>query len=643
MFSFLIIIFFSQLFFVLFDRAKFLKIRQSFVKSVVILAAFIVFSTEILSSFTALNSETVIVWWLAGNLILSAYIFYRARHSNIFPAAKQIIRIGAEWTSAPTSKIYFSLLFVIYSIVLMIAALSPPNTSDSLSYHLARVAHWIQAGSVEFYPTAILRQLYQPPLAEYAILHLQLLTGGDRCANLVQFFCFAACGVTASLIAQQFKQNNSTQTLAALLTATVPMAILQGSSTQNDLVVSLFVLCFFYFFLKAAKSSAWTDFAFAGLSLGAALFSKGTAYVYCFPIGLLIFGAYFFAGESLGAKSKFVLQIFVVLLLAFAVNANQYSRNRQLFGTIVSSGEDEVTNRNISLPMFASVAARNYAVHLGTNSMPINELIEHSVSSFLGSELNNPDSTYLKHPFAVVYSEHEDDAGNLLHLCLLTGALIFAFLRRCEERKTIVIAALSIAFGFLLFCALLRWQPWSSRLHLPLFMLGAAIIAAILAKLSSRTTILLAALCFIGSLSFLLRGLPRALISNNNLSVLTSPRSKLYFANSPTFMPTYLRAASIVKQTGAEEVGLALTVDCNSYNLGDWEYLLWIVTKDKLAGAPRFRHVGVKNVSKRLDKNIEPPEWVISANSENDIDGAEYDEVWSEQPLRILHKHAPAD
>ena len=33
-----------------------------------------------------------------------------------------------------------------------------------------------------------------------------------------------------------------------------------------------------------------------------------------------------------------------------------------------------------------------------------------------------------------------------------------------------------IATGFLLFAALLKWTPWSSRLHLPYFVLAAPII-----------------------------------------------------------------------------------------------------------------------------------------------------------------------
>jgi hypothetical protein len=53
---------------------------------------------------------------------------------------------------------------------LIVALWAPPNNWDSMTYQMARVAEWYDHRSVAFYPTAIDRQLWQPPLAEYLIL-----------------------------------------------------------------------------------------------------------------------------------------------------------------------------------------------------------------------------------------------------------------------------------------------------------------------------------------------------------------------------------------------------------------------------------------------------------------------------------------
>ena len=633
MLSCLILISFVQLWFIFAQNGRFCAVRQSFVKAAVVVAAFIAFSTEIFSFLEALNSTNISFLWLGANVCLSGCIFYFTPREEIFSALKKAFQSKTELVAPLENKTYLALIGLIYSCVLVVALLSPPNTSDSMSYHLARVANWIQQSSVEFYPTAVLRQLYQNPLAEYAILHLQLLSGNDYYANLVQFFCFAAVGITASLLAQECGQSVKTQIIAAFLTATVPMAILQASGTQNDLVVALFVLTFLYFYLKAVKSGDWSDFFFAGLSLGAALLSKGTGYVFCFPIGAFLFFGYFFAHKTTAARLRFVRQTVAVVLLAVAFNTAQYSRNYQLFGAPLSTGEDKVTNRNISSSMVISNVVRNYALHLGTHSDAANDFLTESAADTLGSEIANPDSTYLKIPFSVQYSENEDSAGNVAHIILLTICLLASLFYRGDERKPIVIISLSIVAGFLLFCSLLMWQPWASRLHLPLFMLGSIPIAVILSRLSSRIIEISLLFCFVGSLLVLCIGQPRSVAS-----ALTIPRSTQYFSAEPLLAAAYVEAAEFFGKTDAGEIGINLEIDYEKNKFDDWEYPLWILIKNKFDEKPRFRHIGVKNVSSRLSDDSPPPEWIFSTGTQDVFENIRYEKVWSKDQFRILRK-----
>jgi len=114
-------------------------------------------------------------------------------------------------------------------LVGLIALLAPPNTFDSMTYHMSRVAHWAHQGSVAPYPTHIVRQITAPPLAEFAILQLQLLSGGDRLANLVQFFALCGCVLNVSLIAARLRAGPRGQILAA-----VACGVLLGRQQHAD-------------------------------------------------------------------------------------------------------------------------------------------------------------------------------------------------------------------------------------------------------------------------------------------------------------------------------------------------------------------------------------------------------------------------
>src|SRR6185436_18718037 len=83
-------------------------------------------------------------------------------------------------------------------VTLAVALVAAPNTWDSMTYHLPRVAHWAANGSVEHYPTSIDRQLWQPPFAEYLVLLSWVAIGGDRLANLPAWL--AAAGAVLAVV-----------------------------------------------------------------------------------------------------------------------------------------------------------------------------------------------------------------------------------------------------------------------------------------------------------------------------------------------------------------------------------------------------------------------------------------------------------
>ncbi|NDA64723.1 MAG: hypothetical protein EBX50_22250, partial [Chitinophagia bacterium] len=201
------------------------------------------------------------------------------------------------------------------------------------------------------------------------------------------------------------------------LIATIPEVILQASSTQNDVVVSFFLLCSFYFGRQCTKDKGVVHFVFFGLSIGLALLSKGTAYVYALPI-VLFFGL---SQISVSAQTKSLRPIMCSVLaglICLMVNFGHFKRNFSLTHSILGVDKTEskmYSNEAMGLGEWSSNVLKNAALHIGP--MPLNILANHLVvglHKMLGSDVNNPKTNYLNMPFQAApdIPNHEDTSSN---------------------------------------------------------------------------------------------------------------------------------------------------------------------------------------------------------------------------------------
>ncbi|MFQ5613334.1 MAG: hypothetical protein ACE5H9_14495, partial [Anaerolineae bacterium] len=199
--------------------------RHAFLLASIVWGVWVTLITEGLSLFNALQFRWVLGLWLVAALG-AGLIFLRTwrRREATWPALPRLDRF--LWILSGWS-------LLIAFILLVIALVAPPNTWDSMTYHMARVMHWVQNRSVEFYPTSNERQLYMPPWAGYAITQFQILSSSDRFANLIQWYSMIGSLVGATLIARQMGANLRGQIFTIVAGVTIPMGILQSTSTQT--------------------------------------------------------------------------------------------------------------------------------------------------------------------------------------------------------------------------------------------------------------------------------------------------------------------------------------------------------------------------------------------------------------------------
>jgi len=556
-------------------------LRRVFLWAAVLWGSILTLGTEILSFFQAINFFSVFLFWALVNCIFLAVIK--------FSPPKRTLPSGEVKNNLDTSDVIW--LFLTAFIAGLTAATAwwgPPNNWDSLVYHMSRVAHWIQNQTVAHYPTAIKTQIYYSPWPGFAILNFQILSGSDRFANFVQWFSMLGSLVGVSAIAKLLGGKLKSQIFAAFLTVTIPMGILQSATTQTDYVAAFWLICFVYFFVEGLKQAkfGYQAIASVGLSFGLALLSKGTVYLYA-----LAFLAWLFIEKVKKERVHALIAVFYILGMAFLINAPHYARNLALAGHPLGELSVSAITRNEAMDpgLFFSNIVRNTALHLGTSFKGLNALMEDMIRELhTALHLNLTDErTSLGSSFEIPVTLHEDGAGNFCHLVLIVIALILWARTRRQDKPTFFYP-LALLAGIVLFNLALKWQPFNSRLHLPLFVLFCPFVAVIFSRIRFKPAVILiviTATLFSSAMPYVFRNSVRKLYSKKKRTVFNTPRLEQYFANERKLLEPYRAAVDYVDALGCSQVGLI--VSSNS-----WEYPLWVLFKEK-GKTVRLEHLEV--------------------------------------------------
>ena len=613
-----------------FIQYKKCDIRLAISYSAVAMGVSLTIFTEILSSFQNLDFTFLLSAWLSLGLVLLAMT---ATHvSRIYFQTLSQCQHG--WRiQGWLDRLYVLYMVALISCAGLMAWIAPPNTFDSMTYHLSRVMHWIQNNSVDFYPTTILRQLLSAPWAEYAILNTVILSGSDRLANFVQWFSMLGSVIIVSSVAKEIGANKCGQLFAALLCATIPMGILQSTSTQNDYVVSFWLLCFVYFSLRFYNNACMVDAIFAGLALGLGLLTKPTAYIYALP---------FVAWLVLSSLSRFRASKTILFLsglsLALFINAGHFYRNYQFSGTplgqTLETGDYSYENSAFGIKVTASNILRNVGLHLESKSKfdsLTQRAIEHA-HRYLGISIRDARTTWPEYEFRVQgLKHHEDYAGNLWHTLLILATLfIYLLFLRKERYATGYMFALAAAF--VIFCAYLRWQPWHSRLHLPLFVLWAPFVGLIIGRIESvrlgdvisiQTPLLSLRAKWWGTGLYLLQKIKiKELIGitlmcasvtwiytsetkplTGKYNIFKLSREAQLFYGAPHLEVGYRDAAAIISMAKCSKIALYAFSN-------DWEYPIWALLQASQQTALEIRHITASALSP-MGKPIQKPDTTL--------------------------------
>ena len=610
--------------------------REAFLSAAVAWGVITVVLSEGLSLVGGLTTPGLALGWGIVTLVVTLWATRLAAPSR--PAPRAGVRRASGLALAVGAPIV-----TIMALTGIVALLGWPNQIDSFGYHLSRVAHWIQNRSVAFYPTHITHQLYYPPWAEYAMLQFTLLGWDERLTNLVQWFSMVASLVGGSLIARELGAGPRGQAFGALFCATLPMGILQASTTQNDYVTGFWLVCLAHGLLAWRAHPAGHGLALrVGASLGLALLTKGVAYLFAAPLLLCLL----LRKRPLQSR-RWLGQVALSGLVMLALNAPQYARNLELFGGVLGpvrlgadpSFDDSLgfPNESFSLSILTSNVVRNAALHAGTPSPGVNAAIERLVTrwhAWLGIDVSDPRTTWGEAGrfFVPRAPASEDLAGNPVHLLVIVAVgLVLVMSPGWREHPRVLLYALSLLLGFMLFSALLKWQAVHSRLHLPLFVLASPLVGLVF-QAHPRLFAAVAVLMLGWAAPFLISGRAHPLLGEQ--SVFARDRLDQSFRYDQDLKAIYTAPAEFVRARSCSQVGLITLWN-------GLEYVFWLLLPEVRSGAGRLEHVAVTNSSARLARRWPPfrpcAVIVLFGHGETlDLDGRVYRAAWSDGRFRVF-------
>jgi len=613
-------------------------LREIILSAILILGAITAFFTEIISYFSLLNFQCIIFFWISVNFVL-LWRTNKIRNANIMPF-KQIIfnlrRLNKYWW------VLIFIMFLFFIIIFITGILSAPNNWDSMAYHLSRVCHWIQNQSLFPYATHIERQLYQAPYAEILILHLQLLTNSDLFSFSIQFFSMIFSIIGVSLITKDLGGMEEAQLLAGFFCICLPMGILQASSTQNDYLLSFFIISLLYFLIRYFKDQSWFSVIMVGVSLGLSIYTKNTGYLFALPLMGVFLIPYIYTRihRQMILSITDMVKIVTMGLLALSLNIANIIRNILVYGNFLGTSPEIYTtntvNQEISLNGFSVIFFKNLCLQF-TSPNPFNIIFNEffvNFARFFHLKIND-----LRYSFGggseYIVSQnflHEDEAGNLIAFLIILIICIYSLYRYKRFPKKYFLIIFWIFTAFSIFSIYLTWQPWGNRLILPLFVSFSPIFGIFCERFEYKKFIpIICIIMIISSTPFLLHNSSRPLFGDNSLIGLDlnknlnslvyydlytfKPlnREYTYFNNQKQIQADYLDTVYFIETKNISSIGI--TMDFLT-TVGAFEYPLWMLLCNKKDHLIKIEHINVNNPSAKFSMREFIPD-IILTKTEN--------------------------
>jgi hypothetical protein len=571
-------------------------------------------AAEVLGAFDALTRTPLACWWMAyviGTFSVAALLSPARRRSGSLRLRPSLVVVGAVVVFA-----------VVLGFLLWLGTVAAPNNLDAMNYHLPRAAEWATNHNVNNYPTNIAKQLYNGRLAEYFQTQILILDGTDRLVFMPQFVAYAVSSVLVAGLARQLGGGRRAALWGLLLAATLPLAILQSTTAQTDLVVASIVMATYYLSVVWWNQDHFhvTLLFLIALSAGLAILTKEDAALTLAPLAVVMMieavHNHWTTAPAFGWTA-------VALVLCVVVTLPMGLRNWQLYGNPGGpSGGVDISS--IQPAGIATAAGESLLLNLDTLTYGGNIHIFHFESSLgrllgwnhpdLNVAYSEPDENYFPVWPVLEPAPSEDGSGDLVAFVAVLGALLLLVSAQVRSRirpsaRNLVLLVAAGGASLALILLTLKWQPWGARFQLmalyPLLACVAVVFAAVRGKVLVIALItVVVGLTLVVTPFALLKDAGKPVISGSE-DYLGRTRDAQYFRWCPGLEAPYTAAVNEVFRQHQMSLGYVSKED-------DFEYPLWALMSERARGAPvHVVPLEIQHEAGDLDRPAEPTPRVV--------------------------------
>jgi len=404
------------------------------------------------------------------------------------------------WLLLACGTTAFMSIIVNYLLVLVCL----PGTPDTHQYHLARIGHYLQQGSLAYYPAGYWAQVIYPKVATVLQLYAYL-AGGKLIAmtQFPQFVAYVTCGVVVYLCCRLLAYPRILALLSAAVFSLLTICIAEACTAQNDLLLAAFAGMALAFLLLWHERGEHKHLAACVIALALLAGVKSTA-VLVLP-SLLIVAVWVWQTRRARARQDTRQAIAVVLgagvlavslLLLPAGYWENYTRYGDPLGprNVRAEYTNEGQNTGETLRM-GGVNALRYLTEMvsldGLHPLPGVKVAEHrlaawqqTVFSRLGVALDAPFGArkqFLFHYDRPTQANENSSGWGLFGLLLVWPAVLVALCLPGPSRwfalATVIMAAL--------LCVLIPYDQFHGRFTIPAALFAGPVVAMLYARVSS--------------------------------------------------------------------------------------------------------------------------------------------------------------